>query len=181
MWEQDQTISLKVMMGNLEFGNGKSFNFKQRNLIHTLGAGDTSVNKIDKNPCPPVAYGLIWVSKRSLWLLHGEGLVGEQERRQGDGLVAAMAVQGQGDLDSGSHGGDGAKWMGRGSVLEVDLTGLPAPWSQTDFVQDVASFRDPLNVHMEMPRRQVDNEAQTLGSFKSYCEDQTATEGGTVL
>ena len=56
--------------------------------------------------------------------------------------------------------------MGCGSVLEVDPTGLPAHWRQRDFVHDVASFRDPLNVHMEMPRRQFDTKLE-LGDVLS--------------
>lgn len=60
-------LTLEVMMGSLEFGNGEPlFNFKQMNLIQTLGAGETLVNETDKTPCPPVAYRLICVSKRSL-------------------------------------------------------------------------------------------------------------------
>lgn len=94
-----RSLALEVMMGSLEFGNGKPLsNFKQRNLIQTLGSKDTLVNKTAKNPCPPVAYRLIFVSKRSLWLLHGERVIGEEQKwRQGNGLGAAVAVQGQGD------------------------------------------------------------------------------------
>lgn len=53
------------------------------------------MNETDKNPCPPVAYRLICVSKRSPWLLHGEGVVGEQEWKQGDGLGLPWQYRGE--------------------------------------------------------------------------------------
>lgn len=41
-----RSLALEVMMGSLEFGNGEPlFNFKQMNLIQTLGAGETLVNE----------------------------------------------------------------------------------------------------------------------------------------
>ena len=95
-----RSLPLEVMIGSSEFGNGEPlFNFKQRNLIQMLGAGETLVNKKDKTPCPPVAYRLVCVSKRSLWLLHGEGVLGSK--------------------NEGREMGWGLPWQERGKVIRM--------------------------------------------------------------